>query len=77
MSHTTYLLLLLLFLFTEVVLLLIHHQAHTDRTVQMKNFLEMENDKLKKKIEALQLTIQESRRELEAKRQEAGSGPSI
>ncbi len=52
MSHSTYLLLLLLILFTEVVLLLIHHQAHTERTKHVQNFLDMENDKLNKKIEA-------------------------
>ncbi|MDD4730806.1 MAG: hypothetical protein PHX58_02615 [Desulfovibrio sp.] len=73
MSHSTYLLLLLLILFTEVVLLLIHHQAHTERTKHVQNFLDMENDKLNKKIEALQLTIHESHRELENKRAEAGS----
>lgn len=73
MFDSTYLLLIILFLFTEAVLLLIHLQSHAEKTRQLGSFLDMENDKLNKKIEALQLTIQEIRRELDNKRFEMSS----
>lgn len=73
MSSSTYLLLLLLVLFTEAVLLLIHYQAHAEKTQQLRSMLDMENDKLKKKIESLQLTIKEMHRELDDKQFEIGT----
>ncbi|MGE4293605.1 MAG: hypothetical protein AB7E32_15515 [Desulfovibrio sp.] len=53
--------------------MLIHLQSHAEKTRQLGSFLDMENDKLNKKIEALQLTIQEIRRELDNKRFEMSS----
>lgn len=73
MLHSTYLLLLLLFLFTEAVLLLIHYQTHEERTRQIRSFLDMENDKLEKKIEMIRLAIIETQRDLDNKKYEMGS----
>jgi hypothetical protein len=72
-NSSTYLVLVLLLLFTEAVLLLIHLQTQSEQTRQTRSFLDMENDRVKKKIEALQVNIQDMKRELESKQFEIGS----
>ncbi|MEF2146107.1 MAG: hypothetical protein V3573_11735 [Desulfovibrionaceae bacterium] len=77
MTHTTALLMLLLFLFVEGVLLLVHHQTQAEKTRLTRRFLQMEGDKLQKKIDGLQVAVAGLQEEIDQKAFEATSFRSI